>query len=78
MRYFKGIPEDFLRKAFQYDPDSSSGLVRLRTFQEQRDKASHVHKPKGANGFRAMIMIDGKNHRKWFPFGRNGKSELQA
>jgi hypothetical protein len=78
MRYFQGIPESFLRKSFEYDPESPSGLVKLRTFQEQRDKASHVHKRKGQNGFQAQIMIDGKNHRKSFPFGRNGKSEQQA
>jgi hypothetical protein len=78
MRHFQGIPEDFLRESFQYDPDSPSGLVRLRTFQEQRDKANHVRKRKGQNGFHAQIMIDGKNHHKSFPFGRNGKSERQA
>jgi hypothetical protein len=78
MRYFQGIPEDFLRKSFEYDPESPSGLVKLRTFQEQRDKANHVCKPKGQTRFLAHIHIDGKNHQKSFPFGKNGKSELQA
>jgi hypothetical protein len=78
MRYFQGIPEDFLRGTFEYDPDSPSGLVRLRSRLEITDNASHVCKPKGVNGFHAQIMIDGKNHRKWFAFGANGKSELQA
>ena len=78
MRYFKGIPEDFLRKAFEYDPDSPSGLVRLRRFQERRDKASHVRKRKGENSFQAIIGIEGKLYCKYFPFGRNGKSERQA
>ena len=78
MRYFQNIPEDFLRKSFQYDPDSPSGLVRLRSHSERRDKSNHVRKPKVANGFRAMIMIGGKNHHKYFSFGRNGKSERQA
>jgi hypothetical protein len=78
MRYFKGIPEDFLRKSFKYDPDSSSCLVRLRSRLEQRNNTNHVLKQKGANSFHAQIMIDGKNHHKSFPFGRNGKSERQA
>ena len=78
MRHFKGIPEDFLRKSFEYDPDSPSGLVRLRRFQEHRDKASHIYKRKEKNGFVAMIMIDEKRHQKYFSFGRNGKSEQQA
>ena len=63
MRYFQGIPENFLRDAFEYDPDSPSGLVRLRSHSERRDKSNHVRKPKVANGFRAMIMIGGKPHK---------------
>jgi len=78
MRHFQGIPEDFLRKSFEYDPDSPSGLVRLRKYLDRKENANHVRKPKGANGFQAMIMIEGKCHYKYFPFGRNGKSERQA
>ena len=78
MRHFKGIPEDFLRETFQYDPDSPSGLVRLRSHSERRDKSNHVRKPKGANGFHVQMHIDGKKHSKYFSFGRNGKSERQA
>ena len=78
MRYFQGIPENFLRKSFEYDPDSPSGLVRLRSQSEKRDKANHVRKPKETNGFHAQIMIGGQRHQKYFPFGRNGKSERQA
>ena len=78
MRYFKGMPEDFLRDSFEYDPDSPSGLVWLRRFQERRHNASHVRKPKGVNSFYAKIMIERKLHQKYFPFGRNGKSERQA
>lgn len=78
MRYFHNIPEDFLRKSFQYDPDSQSGLVKLRTCPERRDNTSHVCKRKELNGFHAQIKIDGKKHSKYFSFGRNGKSEQQA
>ena len=78
MRHFQGIPEDFIRESFEYDQDSPSGLVRLRTFLEYRDKASHIYKRKEKNGFEAMIMIDEKRHQKYFSFGRNGKSEQQA
>jgi hypothetical protein len=78
MRYFQGIPEDFLRKSFEYDPNSLSGLVKLRSRLEQRDNANHVRLDKAQNGFRARIMIDRKPHQKSFRFGRNGKSEQQA
>ena len=78
MRHFKGIPEDFLRGTFQYDPDSPSGLVRLRSRPKKRDNARHVRKPKGQNLFHARIRIDGKLHSKHLPFGRNGKPERQA
>ena len=78
MRYFQGIPEDFLREAFEYDPDSPSGLVRLRTRQEQRDNTNHFCKRKGSNSLRADIGINGKKYCKYFFFGRNGKSERQA
>jgi hypothetical protein len=78
MRYFKGIPENLLRKSFQYDPDSPSGLARLRSRLEITDNASHIYKKKGVNSLRAIIMIDGKRHEKYFSFGRNGKSEQQA
>jgi hypothetical protein len=78
MRYFKGVPEDFLRKSFEYDPDSPSCLVRLRSYSERKDNANHVRKRKGVNGFRAQIVIDGKCHQKYFSFGANGKSERQA
>ena len=73
MRYFQGIPEDFLREAFEYDPDSPSCLVRLRTRQEQRDNTNHFCKRKGSNSLRADIGINGKKYCKYFPFGRNDK-----
>ena len=76
MRYFKNIPEDFLRSIFAYDPTAPSGLVRLRTRPE--NIARHVLKPKGVNGFHARIKIDGKQYHKRFSFGKNGKSEQQA
>ena len=78
MRYFRNIPEDFIRESFEYDHDSPSGLVRLRTRLEITDNASHVCKSKEQNGFRAYISIDEKRHQKYFSFGRNGKSEQQA
>ena len=78
MRYFQGIPEEFLRKSFEYDPDSPSGLVKLRSRLEQRDNANHVRLDKAQNGFRAQIVIDRKLHFKYFSFGKNGKSKRQA
>ena len=78
MRHFKGIPEDFLRGTFKYDPDSPSGLVKLRSHPQRKDNANRVRKLKGLNSLRAQIKIDGKRHRKYFSFGRNGKSERQA
>jgi hypothetical protein len=76
MRYFKGIPEDFLRESFQYDPDSQSGLVKLRSRLEITENASHISKQK--TSLQARITIDGKKYRKHFSFGANGKSERQA
>ena len=78
MRYFKGVPEDFLRDAFVYDPTSPSGLVRTHRYTQEKVRYSHVIKMKGYNSFRPQIRINGKNHVKSFPFGRNGKSEFVA
>ena len=78
MRYLKGIPEDFLRKSFEYDPNSLSGLVKLRSRLEITENASHIYKKKGSNSLRADIGINGKKYCKYFFFGRNGKSERQA
>ena len=77
MRYFQGIPEDFLRESFKYDPTAPSGLIRLVQTQRMQN-ATHVHKMKNGNGFIAEIKIDGKKHRKYFSFGKNGMSQKQA
>ena len=78
MRYFKGVPEDFLRDAFAYDSTSPSGLVRLHRYSQEKSKCSHIYKMKDHNSFRPQIWINGKLYVKSIRFGRNGKSEFVA
>ena len=51
MRYLKGVPEDFLRETFAYDPTSPSGLVHLRIKHFHRKHAGLRRKCAGTLTF---------------------------
>jgi len=78
MRYLQGVPEDFLKKTFAYDPASPSGIVRLRRYPEKGARSSHICKPKEGTYLLAQIKINGKNYRRRLPFGWNGKLQSEA
>lgn len=73
MRYLDGIPEDYLRSLFRYDPDSPSGLVQLRDIID----TDHVY-DKRWNKCEARLAHEGVIHWKSFPKTEQGRMDARA
>lgn len=73
MRDLDGIPEDYIRSLFRYDPDSPSGLVQLRGVHETDNIYVHL----GNKRYITSIRHDGIVHRKSFALNEQGKLEAQ-
>ena len=73
MRYLDGIPEDYLRSLFRYDPESPSGLVQLREVID----TDHVYDSRG-NRCIAILMHEGVEYRMSFPKTEQGRMDARA
>ena len=74
MRYLDGIPEDYLRSIFRYEPDSPSGLLKL---QRCRKISDHVHFCKTHQRYLATVTVQNKCYRKYFPPTPEGRLAAQ-
>lgn len=72
MRYMDGIPEDYLRSLFRYDPDSPSGLVQLREVID----TDHVYDSIG-NRCKASLKHEGVEYRMSFPKTEQGRIDAR-